>query len=366
MEKNQSRPQRMTWMEQPLPLARLGGVGFALLIAYASLNPFGFNFDTPVDPWAWMLAPIPKYITFFDVSANIIGYLPFGFLMIFALFPRFRKWQALWLALLLGMVLSASLESLQIWIPGRIASRVDWWANSLGTLIGGLFALPFKPVWLSGGSIDQYRHAWFGKQLSFFVLFMMFPWAQIYPQNAWLSMGDLGLTYGRILSFWNLPKDHASQEFVMTVIAMLAISSFFFYGMKPKGPKLKLFLNLIFWTMVIKSFMTGAQFGVEQSLNWLTPSSALAMIFGVMVASITVRLSLGIQWVFGMLGLITMVLMSNLLPIHPYHQQMIEGVPRGQLTHFYSLLEWLAWIWPALAIYTLMRYRLKSHQAERT
>jgi len=360
MEKNQNRPQRMVWMEQPLPLARLGGLGCILLMAYASLNPFEFRFETPVEPWAWIFAPIPKYITFFDVSANIIGYIPLGFLMIFALFPKFRKWRALWLSVLVGMLLSAVLESLQIWIPGRISSRVDWWANSLGTLIGGLFALPFRPVWLSGSSIDQRRHAWFGQRLSFFILFMLFPWAQIFPQNAWLSMGDLGLSSGRLLSFWAMPKDHAAQEFVMTGVAVIAIGSFFLYGMKRNGPKLQLFFYLLIWTILIKSFITGVQFGLESSLNWLTQFSTLGMIVGCVMIWMIGSLSTQFHWWIAFLGLIAMVVMSNLLPIHPYHIQILEGLTGGRLTHFYGMLEWLTWIWPALALYTLLRYKIQQ------
>lgn len=357
MEENQRRPQRMAWMEQPLPLARLVAFGFALLIAYASLNPFGFNLDTPVQPWAWMSAPMPKYITLFDVGANILGYLPFGFFMIFAVFPKFTKWSALWITLGAGMFLSGILESLQIWIPGRISSNVDWWANSLGAMIGGLFALPIRPVWLSGGYLDQYRHAWFGKRPSFFILFLLFPWAQIYPQNAWLAMGDLGLNFTRISMYWSLPNEHVIQEVMMTSLSMLAVASCFFYSMKLRSPKIRLFVSLIFWTILIKSFISGAQFGLEQAFNWLTFSAVLGMLIGITLAAMLRNKSSLLQWNVALIALLCMIVMSNILPTHPYQQQILEDMPRGRLTHFIGLLGWLSWIWPALAIYGLIRHR---------
>jgi hypothetical protein len=52
-----------------------------------------------------------------------------------------------------------------------------------------------------------------------------------------------------------------------------------------------------------------------------------------------------------------MIMMSNILPIHPYQQQILEDLPKGRLTHFIGLLGWLSWIWPALAIYGLIRHR---------
>ena len=363
MEEKQRKPQRMAWMEQPLPLARLVALGFALLIAYASLNPFEFNLDTPVDLWAWLFAPLPKYITLFDVGANILGYMPFGFLMIFAVFPKFTKWRALLVTLACGMVLSGILESLQIWIPRRVPSNLDWWANSLGTMIGGLFALPIRPVWLSGGAIDQYRHAWFGKRLSFFILFLLFPWAQIYPQNAWLGMGDLGFDSTRISMYWNLPTNHAAQEILITVISMIGVAGCFFYSMRTLAPKLRLFISLIFWSIIIKSFITGAQFGLEQAFNWLTVSSLIGMLLGGFVIWLIVGRSSQFHWRIAVTALFAMVVMTNLLPINPYHQQIADALPKGRLTHFIGLLEWLSWIWPAMAIYGLIRYRFTPKKA---
>jgi hypothetical protein len=64
-----------------LPLALF----YAGLIAYASLYPF-HDWQFPgVTPWAFVLTPLPKYWSGFDVAINMLGYIPFGLLLASAL-----------------------------------------------------------------------------------------------------------------------------------------------------------------------------------------------------------------------------------------------------------------------------------------
>lgn len=365
MGKIQNRPLRVQWAGQPLPLARLCVFGFFLLISYASLTPFEFAIDLPVNPWDWILAPLPKYITLFDVMANILGYMPFGFLMIFALFPKYEKWQALVITVITGMFLSGGLESLQTWLPTRISSNLDWWANVVGILIGGLFALPFKPNWFSGGSLDQYRFAWFGERFSFFILFLLLPWAQIFPQNAWLAIGDLGIDELRISQFWNLPISNASQELLMTTLATVAIGSFFIFGMNPKGPKLRLLAGLFLATALLKSCASWLQVGLDHAFDWISLSALIGMFFGGGLLIWVATFERVTQWWLAFVGILLMLVLVNIMPISPYHAQEISLLPKGRLTHFNGLLKWVTWIWPVLALYNLLRVGL-SKSAKQT
>ena len=365
MEKNHRNPKRLKWQEQPLPLPRLGALIFFLLMAYASLNPFDFQFDTPVLFWDWMAAPLPKYITLFDVWVNVLGYLPFGFLMVFALFPRVTKWNALLQTLLLGMIFSGVLESLQTYLPSRVSTNVDWWANSLGTLIGALFALPFKPVWLSGSKIEQYRFSWFGARSSFFLLFLLFPWAQIYPQNAWLGMSDFEIENLRVLLFWNLPINNATQEVLITTLAIIGTGSFFFYGLRPNSPKLRLIMTLIGSAFLVKALLFSLQYRNEDIWIWLTINACIGMSLGLMILTWISKLARIKQWWIALFSLSLMVTLVNLMPLNPYHVTHLELLQKGRLTHFNSLFQWLTWIWPWLAFYTLFRAKNQPFEANR-
>ena len=70
-----------------------------------------------------------------DVLANVLAYIPLGFL-IAAPKIRPRVLMAFLWAVLLGCVLSVSLESLQRCLPGRVPSSTDVIANTFGAFAG--------------------------------------------------------------------------------------------------------------------------------------------------------------------------------------------------------------------------------------
>src|SRR4051794_21100119 len=93
--------------------ARVGLLMYTLLIVYASLYPFANWRSIGLLPWAFLLMPMPYYWTGFDVLTNVLGYLPFGALMVWALYPRLRRVPALIVTAFCGMLLSGLMEAIQ-------------------------------------------------------------------------------------------------------------------------------------------------------------------------------------------------------------------------------------------------------------
>ena len=58
---------------------------YVALIVYASLYPFSGWHDQGIAPWAFMTSPWPKWWTVFDIVANVLGYMPLGFLLALAM-----------------------------------------------------------------------------------------------------------------------------------------------------------------------------------------------------------------------------------------------------------------------------------------
>src|SRR6267378_2891298 len=69
---------------QPSTLARYLFAAYIPLVVYASLHPFSGWRDRGLPPFAFLTAPFPRPIPVFDVVANVIGYVPLGFLAVFA------------------------------------------------------------------------------------------------------------------------------------------------------------------------------------------------------------------------------------------------------------------------------------------
>jgi hypothetical protein len=80
-----------------------------------------------------------------DVILNLIGFIPFGFILAGALIrldSSIGKHSQL-IAVIIGFLLSLTIESIQSWIPSRDSNMLDLILNSFGTLIG---ATIYRPV----------------------------------------------------------------------------------------------------------------------------------------------------------------------------------------------------------------------------
>src|SRR5262249_2283220 len=91
---------------------------------------------SPVDEFDWT----PSYRA--DVIANILGFMPFGFVLCGYFALSHPRPQAILISTLVGGLLSFSVEFLQYYIPKRDSSLTDVMSNTTGTLLGALIAYP--------------------------------------------------------------------------------------------------------------------------------------------------------------------------------------------------------------------------------
>src|SRR4051812_13211618 len=141
---------------------------YILLVVYASLYPFTGWRNQEIPPWEFLFAGWPRYWTGFDVAANVVGYIPLGFLLALSflrrgnvrLFASHPNLAAIGVAAVTGTLLSLCMEGLQNFLPSRVASNVDFGLNVLGTLIGAALAAGLEVA----GVLDHWsrlRERWF-------------------------------------------------------------------------------------------------------------------------------------------------------------------------------------------------------------
>jgi len=354
MHAQDQRPRKLVWPVQAMPMARVLSLAYALLILYVSLNPFDFDFETSLAPWAWLDAPLPRFITLFDVSVNILAYIPLGFLLVFAAYPRWRNFVALGLALLASAGLAFLVESLQTWLPTRIPSQMDWWANILGGVLGGLLAIPLGPEWLSGSVIRRCFDQWFGLNWIACALLLLFPWAQIYPQSSWLGTGVWGQAIFGSIDWGTTVVNHFLQETLITSICWLGAALLLSLGMRPKAPQWRILNGLLLLTVLIKTLFTALQFGTEYSLLWLTDGA----LWGMLIASVILKWALQLPKVLktwlALVCLLGSTLAIYVLPDNPYFILTLRHWYQGRLLHFNDLMQWVSIAWLPLALVWLL------------
>ena len=113
---------------------------YGVLLASGSLYPFATWRGDRLFDVTFLWAAWPRTITRIDLLTNIFIYVPFGLLATRAIFRRHYT-LAHWLSIcLLGAAFSTTMECLQLFVPSRVASNVDIFANSAGAALGSALA----------------------------------------------------------------------------------------------------------------------------------------------------------------------------------------------------------------------------------
>ncbi len=119
-------------------------VAIAAVIVYGSLYPFQFRIPVNgIGPVSTFLATWNERPGRGDFLANILLYLPFGFFALLNTRRGSRLGSKLAAVVLAGAILSLSIELTQYYDEDRVTSATDFYANTLGTLLGGLASLAF-------------------------------------------------------------------------------------------------------------------------------------------------------------------------------------------------------------------------------
>ncbi len=159
-------------------------LGYTLFIIYGSLSPFtpwrepGFNFLDVLS------TPLQFTYTAFDAVINLLSYLPFGLLVGLTARARSGALASVLISLCAGMLLSASMEYLQMYLPMRVSSNMDILTNSTGTLLGAIIAVSITSWTWFFSRITRWRNELFrqGKEMDFgLALLALWMFGQINP-----------------------------------------------------------------------------------------------------------------------------------------------------------------------------------------
>ena len=112
---------------------------YAFAIVYASLEPFGDWVEPAPGTPFFLFASWPNRWLRYDFLFNIIAYCPLGFFVAW-LPTRASPLMRIALGTAVGAMLSFSMESLQMFLPQRVASTLDFLSNTIGAALGAAIA----------------------------------------------------------------------------------------------------------------------------------------------------------------------------------------------------------------------------------
>lgn len=347
-------------------------------MVYASLYPFSGWRDQGIAPWAFLTSPWPKYWTGFDVAANVVGYVPLGFLLALSFLRRgsftfapTNNIAAVAVATLTGGLLSLVMEATQSYLPYRVPSNVDFGLNIAGSLIGAIVAAGLE----LGGAIDhwsRFRDRWFVPEArGALVLLALWPCALLFPAAVPLGLGQVLERLETFVAEWLedtpflewLPFREVELQPLVPAAELLCVALGAFipcllaYSVLRSAGRRAVFAVLAVATGIAVTALSAAlSWGPAHAWAWLTLPVRIGLMFGLALALLMLPVPRRGCAAVLLVALVAHLSILNQASASAYFTQTLLEWEQGQFIRFHGLAQWLGWLWPyAALLYVLLR-----------
>ena len=348
-------------------------LSYVALIVYASLYPFVGWRDQGIAPWRFLAAPFPKYWTGFDFGINVVGYVPLGFLLALTVLrtrPQAGVFQAALRATLAGVIITLAMESLQSYLPMRVASNVDLALNAGGTLIGAVLAVGLERL----GVVTHWsrlRGSWLVDDArGALLLLLLWPVALLFPAavpfglgqvfervEAWFSdfLADTPFLAWMPLRQFELEPLVPGVELLCVMLGALLPCLLAFSVSRSMLRRALLLPATLALGILTSALSAGLSYGPTHLWAWFTlpvaAGLAAAAIFGAMLIMAPRRLCAALL----LMALVLHLSLLNQAPESAYFAQTLATWEQGRFIRFHGLVQWLGWLWPFATLgYTLV------------
>ena len=344
---------------------------YAGLIVYASLYPFADWRDRGVAPWDFLWAPLPQYWTGFDLVSNVLGYAPLGFFLALSALRTGRGAHAVRLATLAAFGLSLLLEALQVYLPARVPSNVDFVLKVLGAWTGAVLAALLERL----GALSRwsrFRARWFVSDArGALVLLALWPLALLFPAAVPLGLGQVferleaglaELLLDTPFLEWLPVRDVELQplvpgaELACVMLGALIPCLLGFCVIRARARRAMLVLVVLAVGVAATALSAALSFGPMHAWAWfelpVQVGLGLALVLALLLLGVPERTSAALM----LLALGVFLSIINQAPTSAYFAQTLQTWEQGRFIRFHGLAQWLGWLWPyAALLYVLTR-----------
>jgi VanZ family protein len=346
-------------------------------VVYASLYPFADWRDQGLAAWEFLVAPLPKYWTGFDVATNVVGYVPLGFLLGVAALRshwwrpgRHRRW-AVAAATGAAALLSLLLEALQFYLPARIPSNVDLVLNAGGGCIGALLAALAHRL----GAVDRwsrFRARWVeGPARGALVLLALWPAALLFPAPVPLGLGQVferaeaavvdALVDTPFLDWvpvrgTDFEPLGPGAETLVVALGLLLPCLLGFSIVRARAQRAAGGILVLLVGLLASALSAALSWGPAHTWEWLNTPVQAGLWAGLLLAACALPLPPRACAAALLLASGIYLTVLNQAPADAYFAQTLQTWEQGRFIRFHGLAQWLQWLWPYAAVaYALVR-----------
>ncbi|MSQ89721.1 MAG: VanZ family protein [Betaproteobacteria bacterium] len=326
---------------------------YVLLVIYATLYPL-IGWRAPGgSAFAFLTAPWPRYLTAFDLAVNFFGYVPFGLLCVLAVQARSSGGTALVFAIVSGAVLSLLLESTQSFLPARVSSNVDLFANVAGAAVGGLVAAILARWRPGGGPLRRWRaQALTPGAAADLGLALLGLWlfAQLNPATLLFGSGDLRDLFVSAVGERHEAELFVSIEATITAVNLVVVALLASAAVRPEVSIPGLVVALVVVALGVKTFAFAILMRAEHVFAWLTPGAQLGLVGGAVLALAVLWLPYAVRLTLAAMLVMVATVLVNLAPPNPYLSATLKVWEQGHFLNFNGLTRLVSAAWPFAAL----------------
>lgn len=335
------------------------------LIVYASLYPFAEWRNQGIEPWVFLISPLPRYWTGFDVVSNVLGYAPLGFLLALSALRAGRSAHAVLRTALVAGLLSLLMEALQSYLPARVPSNVDFALNLLGAWTGAATASILEKL----GTIDhwgRFRARWFvADARGGLVLLALWPVALLFPAAVPFGLGQvlerLEAGLADVLQAtpfldWLPVRDVelqplvAGAELVCVMLGVLIPCLLGFCIIRSSARRIAFVAGVFAAGIGATALSAALSYGPSHAWAWLSLPVQVGLGMALLIALLLLLVPRRASAALVLLALGVYLSLLNQAPASPYFAQTLQTWEQGRFIRFHGLAQWLGWLWPYAAL----------------
>jgi hypothetical protein len=263
------------------------------------------------------------------------------------------------------------MEAIQTYLPSRVSSNLDLFANTAGTMIGALLGVMLTRTFLEESRLLLLRRRWFTREAGRgLIVIALWPLAQLYPQGYLFGLGQLMPTLSEWLSDWFdtdidigaifrrttelTVEQYWLSEAMITAAGMTGALLTLLCLTRVQAPRIALTILLFAAAIVAKSLASALHFSPENAFIWLTPGAEGGLLCGfVMIVGLIFAPPVAQRRVAVLTLLISLVAV-NIAPANPYFTSTMQTWVQGKFLNFNGAAHFLSLLWPFVTLWFLL------------
>jgi VanZ family protein len=346
------------------PLVGYLTLAYLALVVYTSLHPFSEWRAPAQEVRVFLTAPWPAYFTWTDLIINVLTYVPVGAFLTLVLMPFLRGATAATLATILAILMSLTIEVLQVFLPGRIPSNADLLCNAFGAFLGATLAFAIGGRGILSGKLYRLRQRHFHPGIAVDLCFLLLALWLITQFNADIRLfgnGDVRQLLPSLPAVAYSPRTYVLLEEEITALSFCGVELKLTTISRSRPGAVLSVIVLMLVALALKTLAANMLFTSADTMLWVAPGAIWGLLIGAVLWLMLIGAPLSLQIACATTFIALALALVNAAPQNPYLEATLQVSRVGHYKSLIDLTNVVSGMWPfaTIAFLTYIGYRLR-------